>query len=213
MRAVQLPGVAGASRFLVDFGRPDRLLACECERGKEVTLNQAFQMISGESITRKVQESPRIQRLLDAKASNEDIPTDFYLAALSRYPTAKEVELISARLDRAKEAETNRALVSAVLAARNEELDAIKNSTIWRITAPVRIAGIVATILREIERDQAEPDGLYELRHQQHGDCDITYRDAPIGEAGEQGWERGWGTRRVRLAQERDCLLDRPDTQ
>jgi hypothetical protein len=63
-RATQLPGVNGAPTFLKTFGRPERLLACECERQTTTTLNQAFQMINGESISRKVAESPRVERWL-----------------------------------------------------------------------------------------------------------------------------------------------------
>jgi hypothetical protein len=97
-RAVQLPGVSGAPTFLKTFGRPERLLACECERQTTTTLNQAFQMINGESITRKVAESPRVERWL--KADNKDVINELYLAALARYPTPQEVNAIAQRLPR-----------------------------------------------------------------------------------------------------------------
>ncbi|MCI0682110.1 MAG: DUF1553 domain-containing protein [Gemmataceae bacterium] len=100
-RAAQLPGVSGAPTFLKAFGRPDRLLACECERQATTTLNQAFQMINGESITRKVSESPRVERWLAAKASNDEVIAELYLAALARVPTAREREAIGPRLERA----------------------------------------------------------------------------------------------------------------
>src|SRR5262245_973807 len=99
IRAAQLPGVSGAPNFLKSFGRPDRLLACECERQSTTTLNQAFQMINSESITRKVAESPCVERWL--KTKNADVITELYLAALARYPTAREMEAIGQRLDRA----------------------------------------------------------------------------------------------------------------
>jgi hypothetical protein len=97
-RAVQLPGLAGQPRFLVEFGRPERLLACECERRHDVTLNQVFLMINSETVGKKVQESPRIDRLLLGKASAKDIGTELYLAALARYPTDRELELIATHL-------------------------------------------------------------------------------------------------------------------
>ncbi len=100
-RAVQLPGVQGGTRFLIEFGRPDRLLACECERGKDATLNQAFQMISSETINRKVQDSPRLARLLERNATHQEIITELYLAALSRYPGERELQTIGERLGRA----------------------------------------------------------------------------------------------------------------
>jgi hypothetical protein len=97
-RAAQLPGVAEAPGFLKVFGRPDRLLACECERGNDTTLGQVFQMITGEAITRKVQESPLVTRLLERQASDKEIVTELYLAALSRYPTPRELRAITPRL-------------------------------------------------------------------------------------------------------------------
>jgi hypothetical protein len=102
-RAAQLPGVAGAPGFLKVFGRPDRLLACECERGGDTTLGQAFQMITGESITRMVRKSPVAARLLDRGASDREVVTELYLAALSRYPTARELRAVTARLAAARD--------------------------------------------------------------------------------------------------------------
>src|SRR5262249_5520507 len=45
LRAAQLPGASGAVAFLKTFGKPDRLLTCECERSEATTLAQAFQLI------------------------------------------------------------------------------------------------------------------------------------------------------------------------
>ena len=39
--------------FLKIFGKPDRLLTCECERSESTTLAQAFQMINGEAVRRE----------------------------------------------------------------------------------------------------------------------------------------------------------------
>jgi hypothetical protein len=60
-RAGQLPGVGAArrrdekptdgERFLSAFGKPVRSLSCECERSDDNTLGQAFQLITGETIT------------------------------------------------------------------------------------------------------------------------------------------------------------------
>jgi hypothetical protein len=103
LRAGQLPGVrperrreqraSEAEMFLKVFGKPDRLLTCECERSEDTTLNQAFQLVTGELIN-KVLTAPdnRIGRLLNAGASNQEILVELYLATLSRPPTAREVE-------------------------------------------------------------------------------------------------------------------------
>jgi hypothetical protein len=39
-----------AERFLKTFGKPERLLACECERSNETTLKQAFTLIGDEGL-------------------------------------------------------------------------------------------------------------------------------------------------------------------
>ena len=44
------PAPGWAATFLKIFGKPDRLLTCECERSESTTLAQAFQLINGESI-------------------------------------------------------------------------------------------------------------------------------------------------------------------
>ena len=49
------PGPCRASAFLKSFGKPDRLLTCECERSDATTLAQAFQMINGETVRRKLE--------------------------------------------------------------------------------------------------------------------------------------------------------------
>ena len=43
-------GPASADRFLKTFGKPERLLACECERSNETTLKQAFTLIGDEGL-------------------------------------------------------------------------------------------------------------------------------------------------------------------
>jgi hypothetical protein len=103
LRAGQLPGVrpertreqraSEAEMFLKVFGKPDRLLTCECERSEATTLNQAFQLVTGELIN-KVLTAPdnRIGRLLSAGAANQEILTELYLAALSRPLTVQEAE-------------------------------------------------------------------------------------------------------------------------
>jgi hypothetical protein len=49
-RAVSLAGANTGPEFLDAFGKPDRLLTCECERSEETTLAQAFQLINGDTV-------------------------------------------------------------------------------------------------------------------------------------------------------------------
>jgi hypothetical protein len=90
-RAVELAGIRSGGSFLKIFGKPDRLLTCECERSDATTLAQAFQLINGEAVRRKL-EAPdnRIGRLLGSGAGDDSILEELYLAALSRFPSASE---------------------------------------------------------------------------------------------------------------------------
>lgn len=90
-RAVQSLVGMRQSDFLRAFGKPERLLACECERTSSATLVQSFQMINGESVRKKLSEKKnRIGRLIDSKAKDDAILDELALAALSRLPTPKE---------------------------------------------------------------------------------------------------------------------------
>jgi hypothetical protein len=101
IRATQIPGVqserrrgpknSAADRFLIIFGRPQRLLTCECERSGETTLNQAFQLISGPQISQLLRnENNRLTTLLSSNQSPNQMIDNLYWTALSRAPTSIE---------------------------------------------------------------------------------------------------------------------------
>jgi hypothetical protein len=91
MGATQLPGARMGGTFLKVFGKPDRLLTCECERSESTTLAQAFQLINGDAVRSKLEAGDnRVGRLLDSHATDEAILDELTLAALSREPTASE---------------------------------------------------------------------------------------------------------------------------
>jgi hypothetical protein len=101
-RAGQLAGVkrsrergrstSGGDRFLSMFGKPERLLACECERSNETTLNQAFLFLSSEELDgRLTQEGNRLERLAHSERTNEEIVDELFWTALTRPPTADEL--------------------------------------------------------------------------------------------------------------------------
>jgi hypothetical protein len=77
--------------FLRAFGKPERLLACECERTSSATLVQSFQMFNGEALRKKLAEkNNRLGRLLASGAKDDAILDELVLAALARLPTAAE---------------------------------------------------------------------------------------------------------------------------
>src|SRR5262249_8536130 len=91
LSTTQLPGARMGGTFLKVFGKPDRLLTCECERSEATTLAQAFQLISGEAVRTKLEAADnRVGRPLSSGSSDDAILDELTLAALSRQPTASE---------------------------------------------------------------------------------------------------------------------------
>jgi hypothetical protein len=114
VRAVQLPGVKTAreprrgpsemEKFLTTFGKPERSLSCECERSDDTTLAQAFQLITGDLLNRKLGEPDnRLGRLLGEGRSDVEIIDELYLAALCRPPSDRERQQALAIVHRAKD--------------------------------------------------------------------------------------------------------------
>lgn len=109
MRAGQLPGarktpsrrtsVGGGDRFLAMFGKPERLLACECERSNETTLNQAFLFLSGDDLDERLTRSGnRLERWANSQRSDAKIVDQLFWTALTRPATEEERRTALARL-------------------------------------------------------------------------------------------------------------------
>jgi hypothetical protein len=114
MRAAQLPGAlterrrgqkkAPIDQVLEVFGKPARLLTCECERSAETTMGQAFQMISGPTLNELLSNSTnRIAQLLASGKTETEIVEELYWAALTRAPSSREKEAALAHVSRAKD--------------------------------------------------------------------------------------------------------------
>ncbi|HWB14218.1 MAG TPA: DUF1549 and DUF1553 domain-containing protein [Pirellulales bacterium] len=111
IRAGQLPGVRVArsgrrglkdDQFLVLFGKPPRLLTCECERSTEPTLGQAFQLVSGPTINEFLtHDGNRLSRLAASGKPPSEMVEELFLGSLSRFPTADESTSIVAYLEQA----------------------------------------------------------------------------------------------------------------
>jgi Protein of unknown function (DUF1549)/Protein of unknown function (DUF1553) len=95
IRALQLRDSNVASYFLQTFGRPDRLLTCECERTDQPSMTQVLHILNGGTLNRKLAaKGNAISQLLKAKTPDAEIVDRLYLLALSRYPRAEEKKQI-----------------------------------------------------------------------------------------------------------------------
>ena len=103
-RPPRLAATGMGERFLKVFGKPDRLLTCECERSDDPGLMQAFQLITGELTNALIRDPDnRIGKLLSAGKTDAEMLEELYLAALCRKPTEAEAKKLLALLAGAKD--------------------------------------------------------------------------------------------------------------
>jgi hypothetical protein len=96
-RALQLPDSNIESYFLSTFGRPDRVITCECERSDEPSMTQVLHLYNGKTINNKLQaKDNRISLVLEAGADDQQVIRSAYLEVLSRLPSSEELSRLSA---------------------------------------------------------------------------------------------------------------------
>ena len=111
--AVSIPGLGTrpgskdkgfeVGRFLTSFGKPVRSLTCECERGEDNTLGQAFLMISGNVVSDILSaKGNRIDKFLNDEVKPEVALEEVFLTAFSRRPSSLETEKAKAVLLKSK---------------------------------------------------------------------------------------------------------------
>jgi hypothetical protein len=92
-RAIELPDTNYASYFLDTFGRPNRAIACECERSSDPNLSQALHLMNGDVINRKlVDPKGRLATLLKDNQDDEPVIQALYRVTFARPATEVEVE-------------------------------------------------------------------------------------------------------------------------
>jgi hypothetical protein len=92
-------GPMASDQFLMVFGKPPRLLSCDCERSNETTLGQAFHLISGPQVSRLVSHREnRITKLMATGKSDGQIIDELYWSALTRSPTGEELKTMTAHV-------------------------------------------------------------------------------------------------------------------
>lgn len=112
LRAVQIPGVQrvrpkdddvqSGDRFLKTFGKPDRIMACECERSNETTLKQALALLGSGLNQRLANPDNWLARISASSASDSDLVDQLYWRTLSRPPSEAEMRAASDMLQQAE---------------------------------------------------------------------------------------------------------------
>ncbi len=110
-RAMQLPDAAIASNFLNTFGRPERIITCECERSDEPSMTQVLHILNGDTLIQKLEaKDNRVSQQLEANSATDQLIDDLYLSSLSRFPTDAEKQKLLAVLSTVPESERRQSL-------------------------------------------------------------------------------------------------------
>jgi hypothetical protein len=88
--------MSSSDQFLTVFGKPPRLISCDCERSNETTLGQTFHLISGPQMSRLVSHADnRIGKLLASDRTDAQAVEELYWSALTRAPTGEELRAMT----------------------------------------------------------------------------------------------------------------------
>jgi hypothetical protein len=91
VRALQLADSAVESYFLATFGRPDRLITCECERSDEPSMTQVLHIYNGNTLNAKLgAKGNSLEGQIASGAPDDKLIDDAYLGSLARLPTDGE---------------------------------------------------------------------------------------------------------------------------
>jgi hypothetical protein len=104
----QLPGLPAGARaaqmldstadvpggFFVQFGKPARESACECERTTTMMLGSVLNLVNGPIVGNAIKDpANRIARLVAAEKNDVKVVEEMFLAFLGRLPTPTELQL------------------------------------------------------------------------------------------------------------------------
>ena len=109
-RAIKLPDSYVDSYFLETFGKPERLITCECERSSEPSMTQVLHLYNGDTVNKKLAAKGSAAERAAGETDNQAIVEALYLASVSRLPTAAERERLTEELTAAS-AEERRAAI------------------------------------------------------------------------------------------------------
>ncbi len=90
-QAMAMPGIPKGPGFLRTFGKPNRLLICECERSNQVSLVQSLSLANGGEVQGKISSDRNIiGQLLSDGSVPEAAIEEIFMRALARTPVEAE---------------------------------------------------------------------------------------------------------------------------
>ena len=115
MRPIQLPDPEVTSEFLDTFGRPRRLVPCECSRNNESNVTQALHLMNSDYVQGKIAAPTGRVASLHALVPMDQAVTNFYFATLSRPPSEAETSAAVALVGQRPEGDSRRQVLEDLL--------------------------------------------------------------------------------------------------
>jgi len=108
-RAIMLPDGEFPSYFLQVFGRPQRISACECERGTEATIAQSLHLLNSNEVQKRLTQSgSRADKLANDPRPDAEKVKELFLSVVGHGPTESQRKLALDTLAAAKTLEDKR---------------------------------------------------------------------------------------------------------
>jgi hypothetical protein len=95
-RSIILADGSITSPFLEMFGRPSRDTGLEGERNNRPSPAQRLHMLNSSQIQKKIEDSPALKKMMQAKGPPRQIVGNLYMTIVSRPPTEEELKIAEA---------------------------------------------------------------------------------------------------------------------
>ncbi|MEK6249900.1 MAG: DUF1549 domain-containing protein, partial [Planctomycetales bacterium] len=147
-RAAELinPSEKLADGFLDMFGRPPRVISCECERADGVSMGPVLGMIMGSTMNDALTDPDNdLAKLVASQPDNRKVVQQLFLAILNRPATEREIELGARAMEtRLNEQETSQLKLD--LEGLQRSLDGLQAlwerslaPAVWNVVQPIRV--------------------------------------------------------------------------
>jgi hypothetical protein len=114
-RPLQLPDPEVESEFLDTFGRPRRLVPCECSRNNESNITQVLHLMNSDFIQNKISAPNGRVAALFALVPADQAVSNLYYATVSRPPAPEEALSALALIRQRPEGESRRRVLEDLL--------------------------------------------------------------------------------------------------
>lgn len=96
---------ANTNTYFEVFERPERKLVCDCEVNAPPSLRQSMLLMADSKLMTRIQNG-RVAKLVEDDVTTEAIVEELFLSALSRFPTANELEFSKQQIESSSDAKT-----------------------------------------------------------------------------------------------------------